>query len=365
MQLMIKKEINYVEEANILLFIHVNSITFEKMMKESYRKFTYSKELFDKRYGQILKIYNHVTDNMRIEKNKLEFYFKEIGNSKLSLSNYLLPIYTETRFETLQEYMTSAREKSNAELVKDFSDVLSQYCSIGNSGNESGVDTFEDLMRIMDKADLTTEDKWKIAQAFIDHDTHLKEVCNIFDKTIRLMEECRNDINGLEQEFYDYWADYAAGTDFLKELQEYTNVVWQYGGEGTVIIPSLFRPLSISLSINDEEDKKPDKIRLGVILDSSLSYKPSEVDGEKLNTVLKLLSDKSKFEILKLIKDKPAYGFKIASALNLSTSTISYHMNGLISADLIKLEKDANKIYYSMNKEAISQFLEDIRTLLL
>jgi DNA-binding transcriptional ArsR family regulator len=40
-------------------------------------------------------------------------------------------------------------------------------------------------------------------------------------------------------------------------------------------------------------------------------------------------------------------------------------MNALITSKLIKIEKDANKIYYSLNEETVNQILEDIRTLLL
>jgi DNA-binding transcriptional ArsR family regulator len=365
MQAVIKKEINYVEEANVLLFNYVNGITYDKMMAESFKNFAYSKEIFNKKYELILNIHHYVINNMRFDKNKLDFYFKEIGSSKMSLSNYLLPIYTGDQFVSLKEYEEAARGKSREEVIKGFDYILSQYISMGKSGDESKVETFEDLMRIMDKSALTAEEKWKIIQAFIDRSSYLDEVCMILDKTIQLLKECQTDINELEQEYYDYWSDYTKDTDILKVLQEYTNIIWQYNAEGTYILPSIFSPQTISFNINDEEEKKPDLIRLGVILDSNFTFKHSEVDSEKLNTALKLLSDKSKFEILKLIKDKPAYGFEIANTLNLSTSTISYHMNSLIMANLIKIEKDANKIYYTMNKEMVNRFLEDIRTLLL
>lgn len=365
MQVIIKKEINYVEEANLFLVNHVNQITYDKMMSESFLNFAYKKEIFDRRYEHILAIHNYVTEHMRFDKSKLEFYFKEIGNSQMSLSNYLLPIYTGTRYETLKEYETAALEMSKEEIIKNFDEILSQYLRIGKSGDEGKVETFENLLHIMDRSDINAEERWKIVQAYIDRDKHIREVCAILDRTIQLLMECGDHINELEQEFYDYWTDYTKEADLLKVLQEYTNIIWKSSTAGTYIIPSIFNPQSIAFSISDEEEMLPDLIRLGVILDSNLTFKQSPIDSEKLNTALKLLSDKSKFEILKLIKDKPAYGYEIANALNLSTSTISYHMNALITSKLIKLEKDANKIYYSLNEDTVNQILEDIRTLLL
>ncbi|WMJ90498.1 ArsR/SmtB family transcription factor [Anaerocolumna sp. MB42-C2] len=365
MQVTVKKEINYVEEANNLLFYYANSISYEEMKQKGYGKFDYSKELYKERYDLILKIYYYVTENMRFEKDKLDFYFKELGNSKMSISNYLLPIYSAVQFCTLKEYEEDAKGKSGSQIIKEFDDILSQYYYIGESGEERKAESFEDLVRCMDTADLSTEDKWKIVQVYLEREKHIEEVCSILKGIIKLLKECRNEVKKLETEFYEYWTDYMCRADLLKELQDYTNIRWKYNEEGTYILPTIFMPQSISFSIKDENENKPDVIRLGVILDSNLYFKPAEVNSEKLNNVLKLLSDKSKFEILKYIKDKPAYGFEIANAFNLSTSTISYHMKSLITENLIKLEKDANKIYYSLNKDNINKLLEDIRQMLL
>jgi DNA-binding transcriptional ArsR family regulator len=180
-----------------------------------------------------------------------------------------------------------------------------------------------------------------------------------------LLKEQQSDIAVLENEFYEYWNHYIAENDFIKNMQEYANITWEYNKNGLIVLPSIFRPLVMVLNINDEEDAVADIIHIGILMDSDLSRKQNEVNADKLNNALKLLSDKSKFEILRYIKDKPAYGFEIANELNLSTSTISYHMNSLISAGLVKLDKDANKIYYRINKDTVNDLLEDIRILLL
>ncbi|MFU0826988.1 MAG: ArsR family transcriptional regulator [Lachnoclostridium sp.] len=364
MRAVIKKDINYVEEANLLLFNHVNQVSYEKMFLESSRNID-NKENLQKKYEHILSINNYVIGQMRFDANKLEYYFKEIGNSQVSLANYLLPFYMENRYTTIEEYKTGARQMRKEEIIEHFDNILSQYLRIGKSGDEGKVDTFEELLHTVDRADINAEERWKIIQAFIDRDKHLDEVCAILERTVQLLKECKKHISELEQEFYEYWTDYAKETDLLKILQEVTNITWDYNEAGTFVGPAIFNPQAVLFCINSGKEKKPDLIRLGVFLNSNLVFKKAEIDEEKLNTALKLLSDKSKFEILKLIKDKPAYGYEIANALNLSTSTISYHMNALINAMLIKLEKDANKIYYSLNKDTVRQLLKDIESMLL
>jgi len=365
MQLIVSKEINYVEEANYLLFNYVNQISYEKMKEEGRRKLTNISEQYDLRFQHIIKINNYVTEYMRFDKSRLEYYFKEIGNSQISLANYILPLFPIIQYSSLVEYVNAAKSMNNKEVIREFDDKISEYYSIGKSGDEGDVDTFEDMTRAMDKIDISADDKWKIIQAYLDRDKHIDEISYIFSKTIELIKECKNEVNELEKGFYDYWSNYITTTDFLKELQDFANISWEYNKEGTLIIPILFKPHTITFSINDEADKRIDIIHLGVNLDSNLIFEPTKVDSERLNTALKILSDKSKFQILMYIKDKPAYGFELANALNLSTSTISYHMSGLISERLVKLEKDANKIYYSIDKEKIEGILEDVRILLL
>lgn len=75
---------------------------------------------------------------------------------------------------------------------------------------------------------------------------------------------------------------------------------------------------------------------------------------------LKMLADSSKFEILQLLGKETSYGAQLAEKLNLSTPTISYHMQTLISARFVVFEKKQNRLYYRMNKEYIKYFLQQV-----
>ena len=78
-------------------------------------------------------------------------------------------------------------------------------------------------------------------------------------------------------------------------------------------------------------------------------------EEEILLEKLKCLSDKSKYEILKMLNTEPMYGQQIAQKLNLTTATISYHMNALSLNKLVTINKRDNKAYYSINKEEIDK----------
>lgn len=122
------------------------------------------------------------------------------------------------------------------------------------------------------------------------------------------------------------------------------------------IYPSFANYHSLVLLI--EEDHYVLLMGAGLESQSLTSYHESRNEQQKLEYFLKVLSDKSKFEILTLLKKKSMYGNELAKAMHLKTPTISYHMDALISGDLIHIRKENNRIYYSLNKEEIEHMIQ-------
>ena len=82
-----------------------------------------------------------------------------------------------------------------------------------------------------------------------------------------------------------------------------------------------------------------------------------KLSTERAINALKLLSDKSRFEIMRYIHSHNAYGNEIAEHLGLTTATVSHHMSALLEANLISLEQKNGKIYYHINKDTLSQYI--------
>ena len=108
-----------------------------------------------------------------------------------------------------------------------------------------------------------------------------------------------------------------------------------------------------------------DYLFLGVLFEQLAASVEHMVSDEKLCKMLKALSDTSKFAILKSIRNDPAYGQELAERLNLTTATISHHMNSLINSGFITIEKQANRVYYQMDKHRVKQFIEQLQISLL
>ena len=122
------------------------------------------------------------------------------------------------------------------------------------------------------------------------------------------------------------------------------------------IYPSLINYQKTILMVEDQHHVL--LIGIGLENNALYTYRQSRSDQQKLEYFLKLLSDRSKLEILTLLKNKSMYGNELAKAMHLKTPTISYHMDALIDGNLVHIKKENNRIYYSLNKKEIESMIQ-------
>jgi DNA-binding transcriptional ArsR family regulator len=98
---------------------------------------------------------------------------------------------------------------------------------------------------------------------------------------------------------------------------------------------------------------------------STLLVKQEGPDQELLLRCLKALSDSSRLEILRSIKQKPKYNLEIAEQLGLTAATMSHHMSVLLTCGFVGVNKRESKVYYHIEEEAVSRFIDTLKQLLI
>lgn len=82
----------------------------------------------------------------------------------------------------------------------------------------------------------------------------------------------------------------------------------------------------------------------------------------KTDLLFRTLSDPKRLEILRLISVKTWYSNELAKHFGITSATMSYHINKLISAGLLTFELgEHNKIYYQVNTEILGNLLDAAR----
>lgn len=95
-------------------------------------------------------------------------------------------------------------------------------------------------------------------------------------------------------------------------------------------------------------------------------YDMRKKDSEKsranqtLTNALKVLSDSTRLEILRLLIAQPSYGKILADRLNLTTATISHHLDVLSSASLICESRSGNTKYFSADVSEIQKLIDTL-----
>ncbi len=77
-----------------------------------------------------------------------------------------------------------------------------------------------------------------------------------------------------------------------------------------------------------------------------------------MNLFFKALNDKTRRQILELLKEKDLTEGEIAEKFHISKPSISHHLDLLRQADLVTSVKEGQFIYYSINLTVIDEILK-------
>lgn len=94
----------------------------------------------------------------------------------------------------------------------------------------------------------------------------------------------------------------------------------------------------------------------GLLLNRVFTGRDKALTDTEAIIVAKSLSDTSKLEILRLLKNEDLYNLEIAQKLGLTPATTSHHMTMLLSAGLVEVAKEGRKVYYNLCADGIRRY---------
>ncbi len=77
-----------------------------------------------------------------------------------------------------------------------------------------------------------------------------------------------------------------------------------------------------------------------------------------MNTLFKALNDKTRRDILELLKKKDLTAGEIADHFDISKPSISHHLDLLKQAELIEADKQGQFIFYSLNTSVVDEIVK-------
>lgn len=377
MQGEVLRKVNYVEEAYHLLC----------QLAED-RKAGVAKEKLRNRYGvtdeEALSVYDLLEKILaegqkRFQEKKeiLRFYFAPRTKSKGVPAQFVLlgsVDFGECDTETVEQFRESLYKMSEQDYLDSV--YLSCYaygaafCDEVDESHKSMTDIFSYILEM----DIPDDEKLLLQDCILHREKHREAALSLLSEATDFLGEYSEELKKWSEKTADYWEEILKERDFREYMSLRSGITLDDNPKGYVILPRFFEPggfsLTCALHKEDNGEMNPSAYicRIGYMMDHYVPIKTmlqgsdKETEDQALQ-VFKILSDKSKFEILKYIRNRRAYGGELAKQLNLTTATISHHMSVLIEAGLVELEKEDNKIYYRTDKKTLGNILQYCKNL--
>lgn len=203
--------------------------------------------------------------------------------------------------------------------------------------------SFEEIIELLKATGLSSDLCWKFTLLLQTPKVYLSQMVSAIHKNIPAYEQALASIEKpLEKLLSNFW--------------NFEYRIFPALENGAAVTPILIHPTG---EIMDGEGNA----YLGLYLrDVYKMLDKVKSTRNSLPSLLKALSDQSKFDILMLLKQSPRYNLELAEQLNLTAATVSHHMNVLLSHELVTVEKHDGRVYYSLQKETIENLIKELQT---
>lgn len=353
--------------------------SFADQLTKAEKDFGVDKDALLKEKNIPLNLLMRMTEDFKAEyKNELDqisFYFGKTQDGKQheELAWLVLLISTDELLtcksvKDLKDFLT---ELPTDEYNRRFFNVLQDYDNTvlkgaAKNGDLTSPETLDAvaITRYILKMDLPDALLYRLEEIYFNREAHIEKLCFIINEAVSFMNKYRDELESVINGFYDYWGRMQGDRSFYQFVTKdisFLSGMEEYKG-GYMLVPSLHFA-EFSMSIPADSDKRKAVLCISLMYGETLSVNAMfgtaspKLSTERAINALKLLSDKSRFEIMRYIHSHNAYGNEIAEHLGLTTATVSHHMSALLEANLISLEQKNGKIYYHINKDTLSQYI--------
>lgn len=353
----IAKKCNRLDEAFLFLYLMANDQDIAIIRSKNEKNIKSEKTQFDQIFDLLTEIEKHVKNHLHLNKERVDYLFKEHGKSFSTLASASILWNYRLRYETVEEYHKRFTNYSDRERILRIAEAIDDEAASAYDTDKPS--TIEELIVFISENGYDSAAGFEMLKLCNHHEAYFTETNEMLEQVMKLLNDCNEQIAAIELMFFEYWTKVNQTDGILDIMTKRMNVSWKLSTTGIVVIPVLFNPLSASLSI-DPESNGEDVIHIGAGIEKDFLMEDASLSKEDIISAAKVFADKSKVDILEFIKDKPAYGKEIADHLKLTTATISYHMNALITSSFVKTSITSGKVYYQLDREKIEIFSKQL-----
>ncbi len=332
-------------------------LTIQKQPYEIYETFSY----FERAYCHLpvtaaWKKYDPLRKKLEASYKALQPHLDEVLKKHEEFFRYM--DFRATEGDTWVGYVLCSivflNEKQNKQ--EAFADDIMELLKAPDMNCEPGNQSHA-FMQFLQNSEIDSQFKWELLYIYENVDFFCKEMQDIIET---LQPAVTKELRHFESEVTTFVNDVRTqirNIDLESYIKQVTHITLD-----DAIVRSVYPCVFASNSLAIQEHY----LFLGILFDSSFDFQGENEQLDLLLAKMKVLTDPSKFAILKELHKESTYGNDLAKKMNLTPATISHHMNALVSEGFVNLKTGKSKrIYYSVNEDAVKRILQNIEEQLL
>ena len=355
-------EPNIVYEAAMLLYDAANGVSYKDKKEELERSNTEVSDELSVGFDTFSRFTALINDKSDVPEEILSHLFIHRPELDTCLAFYIL----HDVFASVKPNFIADLERINKMSKATFFANI-YYLLLGRFPeleSKVSITSYSDIIKFISVLPVSGELKWILTSFYNDFDTIKGQLAVTIGKIGKLFYDGYE----LVSHYTDWFlANYrmSSASDAERYLRENYKILDGKTPDVLYVLPCSAAADRIAYKMNYTEEQVTDFLYIGVLHSSVQEASQSPFDDTRLTKTLKVMGDKSKFEILRILSDDHKFGLELAQALDISTATISHHMSQLEEMDLIRCERDSNRVYYSLNRETVEYVVKNLSKLFL
>ena len=352
-----------------MLYKYVNNLTVDNIKRDFFLRYGEQLSPQDRQFNEELfqalgTILEEGTQGIDRGDARLQYFFQDLLGDRdhewACLAKIMLYSFYEGEEFSLDESLSECRRRYAGFAKDGFSHF--KIIGIDKAGLNyipiSG-DQPEPLYRQLESFELPGGCKWEIYQSIMEYDSLMGQLEDLIRPVALRLEKILLRYDNLLQQTVRYWEEYFSSHSFwdckAQMMGVETDAEDSPGDEEVVWFWWMgFGQLHFYQSPGRQA------LNIGILVRAGTTPKSAGYAQENVLNILKFLSDKSKFGIIRKLSEHSYYGLELANEMGLTSGTISKHLGALFSYGLLNLQRVNNRVYYRTDVSAVRKFLQQL-----
>lgn len=306
------------------------------------------------------------------EKEIKKFYTKKFTDS-YSFVESIMKANSIFSYKDEKEYLNMLLSMSDEDIIRsivysitmfnqDFGGSLRESVKRAEeiSSKEENIKR-ENVIELIKEFPIDPSEKWNLFLMAENPTRYMKEYVKLMNNIFSIFEEFYLDYEKEVNRYGKYLVDFLnkKGDSGLEEITYSILDLNMLEGEEVKILISLM--FSYELAVTSQEEDM--YFAWGLKMEKAFKEMKA-INENKVNErvqIFKNLGDRTRYEVLKLIASGETSTKNIAKVLDVSSATISYHINNLLTSKVIKINTSKDKYRYRVDYDLLEKVIEGFK----